>query len=101
MMRKLLPFVAILLTAAGPQGPVLRVTVPDGDGLLADRDRVSADAVNSNCLACHSAGMITAQPRLTRLQWGETLTKMRTVYAAPIAPEDDAAILDYLAASPS
>ena len=29
---------------------------------------------------------------------GETIAKMRTVYAAPIAPADDAAILDWLVA---
>jgi hypothetical protein len=54
--------------------------------------------VNNNCLACHSAAMITAQPRLSRVQWGETIAKMRTVYAAPIDPADDKAILDWLVA---
>jgi hypothetical protein len=42
--------------------------------------------------------MITAQPRLSRVQWGETIAKMRTVYAAPIDPADDKVILDWLVA---
>jgi hypothetical protein len=32
------------------------------------------------------------------VQWGETIAKMRTVYAAPIDPADDKAILDWLVA---
>lgn len=57
-----------------------------------------ADAVNANCISCHSASMATNQPRLTAAQWAETVTKMRTVFKAPIAPGDDAAIIAYLAA---
>ena len=76
----------------------LDITLPDAEGLLPERYGVSAEAANANCLACHSASMITAQPRLTRVQWAETITKMRTVYGAPIDPADDAAILDWLVA---
>jgi hypothetical protein len=89
---------AILLLAAAPPGRPLSVALPDADGPLPERYGVSSVAVNANCLACHSAGMITAQPRLTRVQWGETITKMRAVYGAPINPADDAAILDWLVA---
>ncbi|MFZ4383193.1 MAG: cytochrome c [Sandarakinorhabdus sp.] len=96
----------LLLAAAAPTRPVMvappsrpvRVALPDGEGLLPERYGVSSDAVNGNCLACHSAAMITAQPRLSRVQWGETIAKMRAVYAAPIDPADDAAILDWLVA---
>ena len=96
----------LLLAAAAPTRPFMvappsrpvNVVLPDADGPLPERYGVSSDAVNGNCLACHSAGMILAQPRLTRVQWGETIAKMRAVYAAPIDPADDAAILDWLVA---
>jgi cytochrome c553 len=97
-MRVLLALGAVLLLAAAPPTRRLSVELPDADGPLPERYGVSSDAVNANCLACHSAGMITAQPRLTRLQWGETITKMRSVYGAPIDKADDAAILDWLVA---
>jgi hypothetical protein len=29
----------------------------------------AADAVNNNCLACHSAGMVLTQPRLSCADW--------------------------------
>lgn len=97
-MRALLAVAALLLAAAAPPTRPMSVDLPDGEGLLPERYGVSAEAANANCLACHSAAMITAQPRLTRVQWGETIAKMRAVYGAPIDPADDAAILDWLVA---
>lgn len=95
--------VAATLPATPPSKPPpmrpLSVVLPDDEGLLPERDGVSADAANTNCLACHSAAMITAQPRFSRVQWAETIAKMRSVYAAPIDPADDAAILDWLVAA--
>jgi len=97
-MRVLLALAALVLVAAAPPTKRLSVELPDAEGLLPERYGVSSEAVNNNCLACHSAAMITAQPRLSRVQWGETIAKMRTVYAAPIDPADDKAILDWLVA---
>jgi hypothetical protein len=97
-MRTLLAIAACALIAAAPPTKPVTVDLPDAEGLLPERYGVSADAANANCLACHSAAMITAQPRLTRIQWGETIAKMRTVYGAPIDPADDKAILDWLVA---
>ena len=97
-MRVLLALAALALVAAAQPTKRLSVELPDAEGLLPERYGVSSEAVNNNCLACHSATMITAQPRLSRVQWGETIAKMRTVYAAPIDPADDKAILDWLVA---
>jgi hypothetical protein len=63
-------------------------TVPDGPG---------AEAVNSNCLAFHSAGMMLNQPALAKPQWEAEVNKMRTAYKALIDPNDVEAIADYLA----
>ena len=97
-MRLALALAALALIAASPPTKRLAVELPDAEGLLPERYGVSSEAVNNNCLACHSAAMITAQPRLSRVQWGETIAKMRTVYAAPIDTADDKAILDWLVA---
>jgi hypothetical protein len=58
----------------------------------------SAAAINENCRSCHSASMVLNQPRLTRAEWAVEVAKMRTAYEAPVAPADDAAIIDWLAA---
>ena len=55
-----------------------------------------ADAINRNCLVCHSAGMVLNQPVLSRPQWQAEVDKMRGAYKAPIDPKDVGAIVDYL-----
>ena len=61
-MRVLLALAALALVAAAPPTKRLSVELPDAEGLLPERYGVSSEAVNNNCLACHSATMITAQP---------------------------------------
>ena len=58
----------------------------------------AADALNANCVACHSAGMVLNQPALTRAEWEGEVNKMRNIYKAPVATEDMPAIVAYLAA---
>jgi cytochrome c553 len=55
-----------------------------------------ADAINNNCLICHSASMVLTQPRLSRAAWQAEVDKMRNFYKAPIAEKDVPAIVDYL-----
>lgn len=56
-----------------------------------------SDAINNNCLACHSAGMVLNQPALPKAVWAGEVDKMIKVYKAPVAAEDVGAIVDYLA----
>ncbi len=60
-------------TSQSIQMPTSDRIFPDGPG---------AEAVNNNCLACHSAGMVLTQPKLTKAQWTETVNKMVHVYKA-------------------
>jgi hypothetical protein len=55
-----------------------------------------AEAINNNCLACHSAGMVLTQPRLSRAEWQSEVDKMRNTYKAPVTAADVPAIVDYL-----
>lgn len=59
-----------------------------------------AEFVNNNCLACHSASMVLAQPPLSKAVWEKIVHKMIDSYKAPVAAQDIAAIVDYLAAGP-
>jgi cytochrome c553 len=87
---------AALLVAAAP----VSIELPVAEGMFADiAGGPSADAINNNCLACHSTEMVTNQPRLTAAEWAASVAKMRTIYKAPVAPEDDAAIVGWLVAS--
>jgi mono/diheme cytochrome c family protein len=69
------------------------VDLPFGDRQF---DGAGADAVNGNCLACHSAGMILNQPPLTRDTWLRLVNKMHQAYKAPIGDADVGPIVDYL-----
>jgi hypothetical protein len=70
---------------------------------LPDSDRMfpggpGSDAINNNCLACHSADMVLNQPAMSKDAWKSEVSKMINNYKAPIAPEDVGAIVEYLAA---
>lgn len=71
------------------------VDLPPGDDLFPGGP--GADAINNNCLACHSADMVLSQPSFPRAQWDAVVHKMLTAYKAPIDPKDVNAIVDYLA----
>ena len=75
----------------------VKLDLPDSDRYF---EGTGTDVVNNNCLACHSAGMVLMQPRLPRAVWQAEVEKMRNTYKAPVAAEDVAAIVDYLANLP-
>jgi hypothetical protein len=72
----------------------ISVDLPPGDRMFADGP--GADAINNNCLACHSVGMVLNQPALPKAQWQAEVDKMRAAYKAPIDAKDVDAILEYL-----
>ncbi len=72
----------------------VKVDLPDGDKMFPDGP--GSDAINNNCIACHSADMILNQPALSKQAWAAEVNKMINNYEAPVAPEDVATIVDYL-----
>src|SRR5258707_9554220 len=105
MFRNLVPVVVLLGVASMPLAaraaapfelkPV-KIDLPDSDKMFPDGP--GADAINNNCLACHSAGMVLNQPALSKQAWTAEVHKMINNYRAPIAPENIDAIVDYLIA---
>lgn len=72
----------------------VKVELPVGDKLFPAGP--GADAVNSNCLVCHSAEMVLTQPASSRQDWVAEVNKMINAYKAPVNPDDIDAIVDYL-----
>ena len=91
---KAMILLAAFLAGAAP----VAIELPDGSAPFPDLPGASADAINGNCLACHSAEMVLTQPKLTPAEWTAEIAKMRGVYKAPVDPGDDAAILAWLTA---
>ncbi len=105
MFRKFL-WVVILLSAASMsfvaraatplQLKSVKIDLPDSDKMFPDGP--GSDAINNNCLACHSAGMVLNQPALSKQAWAAEVNKMINNYKAPVAPEDVGPIVEYLTA---
>src|ERR1700675_1276726 len=103
MFRNLLPAVALLglvsIPVAARAAPPLelksvKLDLPDSDRMFPDGP--GSDAINNNCLACHSADMVLDQAELSKQAWAAEVDKMINVYKAPVAPEDVGPIVEYL-----
>ena len=103
MFRSFLPAIILLGVASIPfvaraatpfELKSVKIDLPDSDKMFPDGP--GSDAINNNCLACHSAGMVLNQPALSKQAWAAEVNKMINVYKAPIAPEDVGAIVEYL-----
>ena len=78
------------------------VTYQLPDETAAFKPGANLDVVQGNCGACHSADYIQTQPRGPKFGkdfWQAEVTKMITVFGAPIEPKDVPAIVDYLTAN--
>jgi hypothetical protein len=85
---------AVACAATPSELKPLKIDLPDSDKMFPDGP--GSDAINNNCLACHSADMVLNQPTLSKQAWTAEVNKMINNYKAPIAPEDVGAIVDYL-----
>ena len=72
------------------------VDLPDGDRNLPDGPGLAA--MQSNCMSCHTPGMILTQPTMPKAFWEAEVAKMRNVYKAPISEKDVPDIVAYLTA---
>jgi hypothetical protein len=105
MFRNLLPAVVLLGVASMPLAvrastlselKSVKIDLPDSDKMFSDGP--GSDAINNNCLACHSADMVLNQPKLSKQAWTAEVDKMINNYKAPVAPEDVGPIVEYLTA---
>ena len=106
LLRRAAPAAALLALCAAAPAPAgdaaapmafrsENVELPVGDRTFPGG--APADAINANCVTCHSAGMVLNQPPLSRADWTTEVHKMANVYKAPVSDADQAAIIDYLA----
>lgn len=54
-----------------------------------------AQVATSNCLICHSAGMVLRQPALKRDEWRAEIMTMRSAYSAPVPDDPVETLVDY------
>lgn len=112
MKRALFVIVALALASCSRQ-PTGQHGLPPGFTLASKTialpdDRVAlptkgsgAALLTQSCTGCHSAEMLTAQPRLDAKTWAAEVAKMRTVYHAPVDPADDPKLVAALMTLPT
>ena len=83
-----------IVTGGGVTLHSVDVSFPDSDNTFPGG--AGADAINNDCLICHSAGMVLDQANLSRAGWQGIVDQMRNDFKAPFAAEDAPAIVDYL-----
>jgi hypothetical protein len=76
-----------VLKSVSVELPTSDITFPGG---------AAADAINANCLSCHSAGMVLTQPNLAKATWAAEVDKMIHTFKAPIDSRNATTIVDYL-----
>jgi hypothetical protein len=87
---------APLSVAAQTVPPLKSVSVDLPPGFDLFPGGAAAQAINSNCLACHSSDMVLYQPSLSHADWQAVIDQMRNAFKAPVVAADEPAILNYL-----
>ena len=74
--------------------PVETIVLPHDEPELPAGPHQRTFAVS--CTICHSTRLVMTQPPFPQKQWAEVVHKMVKTYGAPIAPEAEEQIVDYL-----
>ncbi len=73
------------------------ITLPPDNAMATLAPGPGMEIARANCGICHSTDYIVRQPRGDAKQWGAEVAKMIKVFGAPISPENEKAIVEYLA----
>jgi hypothetical protein len=86
--------VSLPAAPAGTTLPVGIIVLPHDEPELPSGPHQRTFAVS--CTICHSTRLVMTQPPLPQQQWAEVVHKMVKTYGAPITPEMEGQIVDYL-----
>jgi len=75
------------------------ITLPPDNAMATLAPGPGMEVARANCGLCHSTDYIVRQPRSDAKQWQAEVTKMVKVFGAPISPENEKAIVEYLASA--
>ncbi len=73
------------------------ITLPPDNAMAALALGPGMEVARANCGICHSTDYIVRQPRGDAKQWGPEVAKMIKVFGAPVSPENEKIIVEYLA----
>ena len=82
--------------AKGSKSAVREITLPNYPVDMPPGPNLAA--FQQHCLLCHSARYVTMQPRFSQTVWEKEVKKMVDAYGAPITPDEQKQIVQYLVA---
>ena len=100
-MTRMLPLAVVLLVMplAVRAADQKTITLPPDNPMATLAPGPGMEVARDNCGACHSTDYIVRQPRGDAKQWGPEVAKMIKVFGAPISPENEKTIVEYLASA--
>jgi mono/diheme cytochrome c family protein len=75
------------------------ITLPGDNEMATLKPGPGFETARANCMVCHSTDYIVRQPRGDAKQWQAVVTKMVKVFGAPISPENEKTIAEYLSSA--
>ena len=75
------------------------ITLPPDNSMATLAPGPGMEVTRASCGLCHSTDYIVRQPRSTAQQWQAEVTKMVKVFGAPVNPENEKTIAEYLASA--
>jgi len=72
------------------------ITLPPDNEMAALKPGPGMEVARANCGICHSTDYVVRQPQGDAKQWQAVVTKMIKVFGAPITPEGEKTIVEYL-----
>jgi cytochrome c5 len=100
-MRHALAIAAVLLLIplAVPAADQKSITLPPDNAMATLAPGPGMEVARANCGLCHSTDYIVRQPRSDAKQWQAEVTKMIKVFGAPVSPDNEKVIVEYLASA--
>lgn len=96
--RMLAPFAVLVLVPLAVWAAAEKtITLPPDNAMATLAPGPGMEVARANCGICHSTDYIVRQPRGDAKQWGPEVAKMIKVFGAPISPENEKIIVEYLA----
>ena len=75
------------------------ITLPADNEMATLKPGPGMEVARANCMICHSTDYVVRQPQGDAKQWQALVTKMIKVFGAPIAPENEKTIVEYLSSA--
>ena len=72
------------------------ITLPPDNDMAALKAGPGVEVARANCGICHSTDYIVRQPAGDVKQWQPEVAKMIKVFGAPVTPENEKIIIEYL-----